>query len=276
MFCPPGPCLRPPGFRKWGIIFMFRRHEPAPSFAAVAFFTTLCLQAAKGLTQRTPKLSYFINTVSVFLFSLITWICFIEPSLSLTNDSVCVSHVWGKCVARCSRSYKKSYFDLPACRHDLIIIKKQNTLYTLGLKCVEDNTHLCTHVNEILLLERHYFSSSLLGFPCRKSTFFMLGINFSLFFFFLNPLTHLFSVPPTSLYLFHTLLPIASPPPGPFPLCLSTQRLKRGMYHMSHSLLTATPSHSVEWHDPALHKFPLSGSCVCVEASILEELLDPF
>lgn len=43
---------------------------------------------------------------------------------------------------------------------------------------------------------------------------------------------------------------------------------------MSHSLYAASLSHSVEWYNPALHKFPLSGSCVC--RPVQKELLVPF
>lgn len=43
---------------------------------------------------------------------------------------------------------------------------------------------------------------------------------------------------------------------------------------MSHSLHTASLSLSGEWYSPALHKFPLSGSCVC--RPVQKELLVPF
>lgn len=92
------PCLRPPGFRKWSIIFMFRRHKPAPLQLLHALQLYVYSHfSAKGLSLPTPKLSYFTfqkYTVHPSIFcshylNLDAWMLtfFVEPSLSLTNDS---------------------------------------------------------------------------------------------------------------------------------------------------------------------------------------------
>uniref|UniRef100_A0A3B3II79 Transcription factor 12 n=1 Tax=Oryzias latipes TaxID=8090 RepID=A0A3B3II79_ORYLA len=95
------------------------------------------------------------------------------------------------------------------------------------------------------------------------------------FFLCLSKSAHTFVFCPTHFPLsFLNPPPLRLPSPHPLPLCLSIWRLKRGMYHMSHSLYAASLSHSVEWYNPALHKFPLSGSCVC--RPVQKELLVPF
>lgn len=143
MFCPPPPspssatpCLRPPGFRKWSIIFLFRRHEPAP----LQLLHALQLRVYRHFSTHhlilpTPKLSYvtfhkypssspsFFSPFSLPGFGYINLSCcffFLSYMLSvhfllLMTPNWCVSRVWKqvKCVARWLQSYKNHI--LPHC-----------------------------------------------------------------------------------------------------------------------------------------------------------------
>lgn len=116
-FLPPGapPYLRPPGFRKWSIIFMLRRHKPTLSAAVAFLYNSGTSQLKVSLCQlHNPHTSHFIHT----FFSLITWICihglFVLPYtlsfhfLSRMTPAGRVGHVWEKvkCLVRCLNSGK--------------------------------------------------------------------------------------------------------------------------------------------------------------------------
>lgn len=137
---------------------------------------------------------------------------------------------------------------------DSFNLQQNKKIRHLGLKCVEENRPclfmlsfrriLITHINEILLRMK-LFQFHLVGVPLQKICIFHAWNYF--FFLSLSKSAHTFVLCPTHFPLSFFMPtpppppPIASLPPRPFPLCLSTWRLKRGTYHMSHSLLTATP-----------------------------------
>lgn len=181
--------------------------------------------------------------------------------------------------------FTKAYFT--SLHIDSMHFHKNCKIRHLGLKCLQENRliYLCTN-----FVTFSFFCK--LKVLMKSSTEWILApvcwgspaenLHFScleLFFFplFLSKAAHTFVLCPThfplSFFYAASRPPISSLPPQPFPLCLSTYRLKTGMYHMSHSPLTVTLLHSVEWYNPALHKFPLSGSCV--EAST-GRIISPF
>lgn len=131
--------------------------------------------------------------------------------------------------------------------------------------------------------ERHYFSSSLLRLPCRKAGFysffhihFSLCLELSIFFLSLSKSAHTFVFRPTHFplsFLYPPPLRLPSPHP-PFLLASAFGGLSKGCTTRATPFLTAsTPplSHSAQWYDPALHKFP-----PLVWRPVLKELLVPF
>lgn len=120
-------------------------------------------------------------------------------------------------------------------------------------------------------LEWNYFSSSLSGFPCRKSAFFMPGI---IFFLSLSKSTHTFVLCPTHFPLSFFM---PTPPSPPFPLALflfasALRGLREGC------TTWATP-----FWQPPLHTVWNGTTLLCISSlwvgrvwrPVLEELLVP-
>lgn len=158
--------------------------------AAVACFTTLCLQALQLKvslrSHRNSHISHFINPPLSRCLDVDLWILLflrVEQSLSPINDSLLGCE---PCVGTGKMSLQMVvFFQIPQFTSlpvDSFNHHKNKKIRRSGLKRVEENrlcalilsTHLIAFELHIIkpCLELNYFSSSLSGFPCRKSAFF--------------------------------------------------------------------------------------------------------
>lgn len=178
----PTLCLRPQGFRKWIIIFLFWRQKPAPLQLLHAL--QICVYSHFSAKRLTPTEQNCLYLAFSFLFLSI----FVFKVLKNVRDKILDS-------------------------------------FLVPIHCVDTGTvWLCFYIFAT-------FGQSLnLSKGCKNVwmktyALFCFCLEFSLpLIFFSQPFnhSHLFSPPPTFLYLFLCPLLLAPFLPHPLPLCLST------------------------------------------------------
>lgn len=132
-----------------------------------------------------------------------------------------------------------------------------------------------THYEILLWNELFGVHFQFVGVPLQKSAFFMPGI-ITFFFYPLSKSAHTFVLCPTHFPLSFLMPTPPAPPSLPLALFLfasALRGLREGRTTRATPFWRDTPSHRAEWYSPALHKFPLSGSCV--EAST-GRIISPF
>lgn len=149
MFCFPlqcSPCLRPPGFRKWSIIFLLRRHKPAPlQLLNASHFCVYRHLSSKGLIQPTPVLH---------ILFFIQWIHLKSTFFTLTHNAffkfVCETLVGpSKMCCEIIVFLQKRIFYLIACCP--VYSPQKTNKYTPEIKTCGRDLSLyscfCTHLN---------------------------------------------------------------------------------------------------------------------------------